>query len=141
VTAPQREDGAVIVEFAAVFIVFITLLWGLVGYGAIFAVQQSMEHAAAEATRAAIGMADEASAVTRAEEVANDQLSWLGTPGQVDTSATGDDTIQVVDCYTNARCLEVDLTYDWGTDPLVPSLFDIAMPDTLTARAVIQFSE
>lgn len=140
-TGIHREDGAVIVEFAAVFIVFVTLLWGLIGYGAIFAVQQSMEHAASEATRAVVGMSAEADALARAEEVVNDQLSWLGAAGQADTSPTGDDTIQMIDCYGSARCLEVDLAYDWAANPLVPSLFDIAMPDTLTARAVIQFSE
>jgi Flp pilus assembly protein TadG len=54
----RPEDGAVIVEFAAIFIVFAMLLWGLISYGVIFAAQQSLTHAVAEAARATVGMSD-----------------------------------------------------------------------------------
>ena len=50
----DAESGAVVVEFAIVFVLFVTLLWGLISYGAIFAVQQSLSHAAAEGARAGV---------------------------------------------------------------------------------------
>lgn len=138
----RREDetGAVVVEFAVVFIVFVLLLWGLVTYGVVFAVQQSLEHAADEATRVGYGQQDTAIIEQAAVDVINDQMQWLGAAGAFDP-ATGD-RAEVVPCpYTvdgrQPDCLEVEVTFDWADDALIPALFDVGIPDVLSATATI----
>jgi Flp pilus assembly protein TadG len=133
VKVTEREDGAVIVEFAIVFVLFMTLLWGLISYGAIFAVQQSLTHAAAEGARAAVNVPDPATAATRAEQVAADQLNWLDAAGvTVVASVTGCDYDAAIEC------VYVTTSYDWAGHAIVPSILDIATPDTLSSRAVVQ---
>jgi Flp pilus assembly protein TadG len=129
-----QDDGAVIVEFAAIFIVFAMLLWGLISYGVIFAAQQSLTHAAAEAARSTVGMSNVTEAEDRAEEMLQEELTWL---------ADGLDVVnaEVDECENNSArdCMHVTVTYDWGNNPIVPSILDVATPDTLTGRAVVQF--
>ena len=136
---PARQDGAVVVEFAAVFVLFALLLSGLIQYGVIFAAQQSLSHAAAEATRAVVNIADvdddgsaQDEAEARVAEVVRDQVEWLD--GEMDAS-DGDRVDYQVDFTGCPECIEVTISYDWAGDPLVPSLFRIATPATLSATA------
>jgi Flp pilus assembly protein TadG len=135
----RSEDGAVIVEFAVIFIVFVALLWGLISYGVIFAAQQSMAHAASEGARTGAGVADQAGAIAAAEGVAYNQLSWLGSDDPADGLEV---TVTIDPCDYDAtrNCLVVETTYDWANFPIVPSLLDISTPNTLTSRAVVQHS-
>lgn len=138
--SPRDESGAVVIEFAVVFIVFVLLLWGLISYGVVFAVQQSLEHAADEATRVGYGQTNQAIAEQAAIDIINDQLSWLGDAGAYDP-ATGD-SVDVVPCpYTvdgsTPDCLEVVVTFDWANDALIPALFDVGIPDVLSATATV----
>lgn len=135
----RAEDGAVIVEFAVIFIVFVALLWGLISYGVIFAAQQSMAHAASEGARTGVGVADQAGAITAAEDIAYDQLSWLGDDDPADGLEV-DASIAPCDYDATKYCLVVETTYDWANFPIVPSLLDISTPNTLTSRAVVQHS-
>lgn len=129
----DREDGAVVVEFAVVFILFMTLLWGLISYGAIFAVQQSLTHAAAEGARAAVNVPDPATAATRAEQVAADQLDWLEAAGLTVAAS-----VTPCDYDATIECVYVTTQYDWANHAIVPSILDVATPDTLSSRAVVQ---
>lgn len=131
----HEQDGAVVVEFAIVFVLFMTLLWGLISYGVIFAVQQSLSHASAEATRAGVDVIADADAESRADAVVADQLQWLDAAGITSQS-------DVVACDTTiypagTNCLVVEASYDWANHAIVPAILNIATPDTLTARAVI----
>lgn len=127
------------VEFAAVFVLFVLLLSGLIQYGVIFAAQQSLSHAASEATRAVVNVADanddgsaEDEVTERIEEVLDQQASWL------DGAIVANDAQKVdyvVDFSGCDACVEVTVTYNWEDDPLVPSLFRIATPSTLTGSA------
>lgn len=131
----RREDGAVVVEFAAVFLLFVTLLWGLITYGVIFAAQQTLTHAAAEAARATVSQASQDEAKDLALSTAQDQLDWLGTPGE-----PAREDVVFEPCAAPAddqTCVVVTYTYPWGTDPLVPSLLDIGVPDQLTGTAIV----
>lgn len=131
-----REDGAVIVEFAAVFVVFAVLLWGLISYGVIFAAQQSLTHAAAEAARATVGMSDPVAAEQHAIDMLDEELGWLA--GGIDEDAK-QATVAACDNDPGRDCMTATVTYDWGTHPIVPSILNVATPDTLTGRAVVQF--
>lgn len=130
----SREDGAVIVEFAAIFIVFAMLLWGLISYGVIFAAQQSLTHAASEAARATVGMSDPAAAEQRALDMVDEELGWLA-----DGIDTKEAAIAACDNAPSTECLTVRVTYDWAGHPIVPSILNVATPDTLSGRAVVQF--
>jgi Flp pilus assembly protein TadG len=128
------EDGAVIVEFAAIFVVFAMLLWGLITYGVIFAAQQSLTHGASEAARASVGIADPARAEQRALDMLDEELAWLEGGLDVRSASVG-----ACDNDPDRDCLRVTVTYDWRNHPIVPSILDVATPDTLTGRAVVQF--
>lgn len=130
----QREDGAVIVEFAAIFIVFAMLLWGLISYGVIFAAQQSLTHGAAEAARATVGMSDPVAAEQRAVDMLEQELDWLS-----DGLDVKDASVEPCDNDPTVDCMVVRVTYDWGGHPIVPSILNVATPDTLSGRAVVQF--
>lgn len=124
------DRGAVIVEFAAVFVVFMTLLAGLITFGMAFAVKQSVEHGTSEAARAVVGMRDSDDARDRMEVVLNDQLGWLGGLG-------GDARIESVRWDAcGGECLEVATVYDGGLLRLMP--FRFAAPDQVGASATIR---
>jgi hypothetical protein len=138
--APRRcgQDGAAVVEFAIVFALFVMLVSGLIQYGAIFAVQQSITHAAAEGTRAAVNVVDPFEADARARAVVADQLSWLPEGSW----SVGPNPTVVVPCQSppypaGTECVEVEVAYDWANYRLVPMIFRVAVPETLTSRAVI----
>lgn len=131
-----REDGAVVVEFAIVFVLFVTLLWGIFTYGVIFAVQQTVTHAAAEAARATVGQASTEDAKDVAYSVAQEQLSWLGTAGAPDRDAD----VQFAACPAPASdqtCVFVEYTYPWADEPIITPIFDIGIPDSLAGTAVM----
>lgn len=138
---PDGEQGAVIVEFAAVFVVFAILLAGLISYGMIFAVQQSLEHAASESARAAVGVADEGDAEGRVRDTLNEQLGWLASG---DTPLDHPDVEAVVCPMDGATAcsgvadgdLYVQVTYSGGLLSLMP--FQIATPSQLRASAVLE---
>lgn len=128
------EDGAVIVEFAAIFVVFAMLLWGLITYGVIFAAQQSLTHAASEASRVTVGIPDPAVAEQRAVDMLDQELTWLA-----DGLDRREASVEPCDNDPSRDCVNVLVTYDWQNNPIVPSILDVATPDTLTGRAVVQF--
>lgn len=140
-TRRQGEDGAVIVEFAAIFVVFTMLLWGLITYGLIFAAQQSLTHAASDAARSVVGLyPDEGAAQLRADEVFGTQFaegSWLDTGGLTHEVTFGQ-------CESTAsadprECATVTTRYHWDAYPVVPELLSVATPNWLSAKAVVQW--
>ncbi len=138
-----RQDGAVVVEFAVVFGLFVMLLAGLIQYGVIFAAEQALAHGASEATRAVVNIRDldddgstqdEADAEIAA--VLADQLSWLD--GSIDPT-DGREIDYTIDYTRCDGCVDVVVTYNWADDALVPALIDIATPDELSSSASIKY--
>jgi Flp pilus assembly protein TadG len=133
----QREDGVAAVEFAIVSMVFLLFLYGIITYGFIFGLDQSMNHAAEEGARAAISKTTEAAAITHAHDTALDRLSWLGSRIQ-----SSDIVATVADCAndTSVRCITVTITYPWSTRPIVPRLATLPQPGQLVATAVVELT-
>ena len=129
----RGEDGAVIVEFAAVFVVFAMLLAGLITYGMVFAVQQSLEHATSEAARAVVGISDQATAEQRMDDVLDDQLSWLGGLQADPGDGAWIETRRWDAC--GGECLVLQVSYRGDLLGLMP--FQIATPDQLAASATL----
>jgi len=130
----SRQNGAAAVEFAIVAMVFLLFLYGIITYGFIFGLDQSINHAAEEGARSAISSTTEAAAITQAHDTALDRLSWLGSNIQ-----PGDVVATVADCVNDAsvRCLTVTITYPWETRPIVPKLATLPQPGELVATAVV----
>lgn len=103
----RQQGGSVAVEFAFVFPIFFLLMYGIVVYGYIFFLNQSVNYAAQQAAEAAVAVDPEdedsdALRQTRVVEAVNDTLQWL--PGSQrarvticngSTCAVEDDTITV----------------------------------------------
>lgn len=147
---PQREDGAVVVEFAIVFVLLVVLLSGLIQYGVIFAAEQSITHAVSEVTRIVVDIPDSNGdgqtwdeAETRIADELDQQLSWLDSSIDRDDGRRVDFTVLCDGCPDGTancpECIEVTVTYNWAEDAIVPTMFPVATPDTLNAAASVQY--
>ncbi len=119
---------------------FFLILFGLITFGVILALKQSVTNAAAEGARSAVGIADDATATARAEATARDRLTWL----RDDQEAAVVVTAVVNPCVAGAgRCIEVVVTYPYDSEPLVPELpiISAATPSTFSSTAVVQITE
>jgi hypothetical protein len=138
VTGDRREDGAAVVEFAIVASLFLLLLWGLLVYGAVFATKQALAHAASEAAIAAAGAEDDQLDAS-ARQVIAAQLEWLGHFG---FDAADEQMARIVTepCQDapEVPCIRVQLTHDWASNPVIPSIASVVTPDTLTEYAVVK---
>jgi hypothetical protein len=138
----------VLVEFSLVVVLFVALLYGLVAYGLMLALKQSVTNAANEGARAAIG-----GSIEESYDTASDGLGWLGAKCcRSDNAALVPQTagaplvinpIQAL-CPGAApggpQCVTVSVSYDFAGAPLLPPLpgFGLAFPDTIQSTGVIQ---
>ena len=131
------EGGAALVEFALVLIPLMLLFYGTVMYGLILGLQQSITHTASAAARAAI-VTPEQDIPDRVEEVATQQLSWLGSK-----AVHFDDPAPVVGpCGysgdSDRRCVTVTIRYPYAEHPIVPTLLGIPVPTALSSTATLE---
>ncbi|WP_043421284.1 TadE/TadG family type IV pilus assembly protein [Azonexus hydrophilus] len=133
--AGRRQGGAVVIEFALVFVLFFMLMYAMVAYGLVFAIKHSLVQSANEGARAAVrdvGGLPERMAL--AETVAAESLAWLGArapaPQVTAAACTG----------TPYMCVDVLISYDYAANPLVPGLpaMGIVLPERLEGRAKVQ---
>ncbi len=126
------ESGAAILEFSLVVLLFVSFLYALVAFGVILAKKQEITNAAADGARAAVGSATPAAVAQARVEQA------LGAPGSKYTAS-----------YTTAactggtgNCITVTIDWDYAGNPVVPNppLFGKVTPDTLSTKAVVQYS-
>lgn len=130
------EGGAAAVEFALIGTVFLMLLFAIITFGLVFALNHTLSHAAAEGARSGL-VAGSATAVTVAETAAENRLGWLGT------GATVVATLEPCDGDPARECIRVVTTYDYLNNPLVPPLpgFGLIMPDVMSRSAVVQITQ
>jgi Flp pilus assembly protein TadG len=154
----ERDAGAVVLEFAIIFTLFMAVLWGIIGYGVIFAVQQNLTHAASEGARATLGMeldaaedagddtdgdglsdVDETAIQNRAIDVVEDsQLNWHT---DIRTFSVVGAEVGLCSYDNSLACLTVTILYPWTTEPIVPVLMDVAVPEELRAESTIQLTQ
>ena len=131
----QRQDGVAAVEFAVVSMVFLILLYGILTYGYIYSMDQSLNHAAEEGARAAIAATTEAAAITTAQDTAFARLS------QYQPSLQASDIVATVaNCDSGFRCITVTITYPWATRPIIPKFVGMPTPDQIIATATVQLT-
>jgi Flp pilus assembly protein TadG len=145
----QRDErGAALLEFAFVFGIFVFVLYGLIAFGMILSLKQSVTHAATEGARSAIGITNDPA--TPADERTDaaiahvrSSLNWLGTSKlnattiAVSYPATGSNPDQ---CPTT--CIKVVVTYPYNAQPLVPAApgLGLVTPSTLSSTAIVALS-
>ncbi len=132
----RGEDGAAIIEFAAVGILFMTLLWGILAYGFVFVAQHAVTHAASEGALAAAGIRTTPDGsgqptydFTAARDVVAAQLGGGITAGY------SVDIVRVA--CGSSRCVQVDVSLPWGDAAIVPFPFG-PLPEQLSSRAVVE---
>lgn len=79
---PHRQQGAAAIEFAAVFVVFFAVFYGVVSYSLPLLMMQSFNAAASEAVRRSVALSPTVSGyntllVSQAQSVVMNQLSWM----------------------------------------------------------------
>ncbi len=121
----MSQKGAVAVEMALVFSLFITLLWGMISYALPFFLMQVMNHATSEAVRAAV-RADPRQGTTayttKLQALATARLTqettWL--PAGMRNALVSSVSVTSI---TGIQMLVVKLTYvSYNTHPIVPIL-------------------
>ena len=128
----RGESGAAILEFSLVVILFVSFLYALIAFGVILAKKQEITNAAADGARAAVGSSDPTNAARlRVRDALGDPASRY-TDNYVTGSCTGG----------SGSCITVTIDWNYGANPVVPNppLFGKVAPDTLSAKAVVQYS-
>jgi Flp pilus assembly protein TadG len=133
----RREDGVAALEFAIVSMVFLLFLFGILTYGYIFGLSQSLNHAAEEGARSAISTTSNAAAITKAHDTAMSRLSWLGPRIQ-----SSDVVATVAACQSDptVQCITVTITYPWDTRPVIPKFVGLPTPNQMQAVAVVELT-
>jgi Flp pilus assembly protein TadG len=136
------ERGAALLEFALVFGIFVFVLYGLIAFGMILSMKQTITHAATEGARAAIGVVnDPATPNDERKDAAIARVnSALSAWNTAQKAATNIDVTFPNTCPTS--CIEVHVTYNYNNQPLVPPApgLGLGTPDTLSSDAIVALS-
>lgn len=156
----RGNHGVALVEFALVFILFFTLMLGIIAFGILLSFQQTMTQTANEAARAAAVTANNPlTVVDERLEAAKASIgqydSWgrscsspgFVAPGQTDCKGGG--RILAHDCggltQTAALpdCITVTLAYDYEHYPLLPTFPFVGhmLPNVISGNATAQISD
>lgn len=132
-----RQRGAVAIEFAAVFVLFFAVLYGVIGYCVPLLMLQAFNDAAAAGARVAVALNPEADgyqgnvrqAVDRA---VRERLAWM--PAQWYQACSGDSYLRGFDSVTVTQTVngepkdqtytrvDVCVSYPYARSPIVPIL-------------------
>jgi Flp pilus assembly pilin Flp len=141
--AAQR--GAAAIEFALVLSIFLIMISGIVGVGALLWAQQTLTSAVTEGARAVLdsslrGEADTTSGCV----VARDAAPWMSLQCTVTPQACA----WTLANGTAAQCVAIELKYDTAGWPLLTSMAALAagfgghwMQSSLSAHAMVQIQE
>ena len=146
----QRQRGSVAIEFAAIFLLFFTLVYGAIAYGIPAMIQLSFQHLTAEASRAALKVDPDQSSssfvsLVSQEVSATITASWLPEAWRTSCSAPDDggtwEALPSVEGGTSYGYIQTESLYDYTRyqlyvciqtqDSIVPQLIlgDIRLPD------------
>ena len=135
------QRGAALVEFSITITILLTIVFGIITYGVLLSFKAGMTQAAAQGARAA-AVEDWQDAADVAEDATADALPPFSKNCN---SADGDGlscTFSVAPCSatSSAKCITVDVVYDYKNHPLVPLMPFISalLPNTLRSTSVAQ---
>ncbi|MGH9066886.1 MAG: TadE/TadG family type IV pilus assembly protein [Acidimicrobiales bacterium] len=129
----RGQGGAALVEMAIVLPLLLMLLYGIISFGAVFLVDQTIKQAASDGARAALAGTTQATETSLARARASGDLAYLSTRPTVATSPAA--------CSppSQGNCMTVTVSYDYGAHPLIPALpgLGLLIPSTLTAQTTV----
>ena len=142
---PQKQKGAVAIEFALVFVIFFAVLYGVLSYSLPLLLMQSFNHSTAEAVRRSVAvdptsLTDKAykEAVEKvATDVLTDKLTWV-------PSAVRDSIQKKAEYDLNNKILKVTVklpsTALSNIMPVLklPGITVPSLPDDLQAQSSLQ---
>jgi len=143
-TRAHAQRGAYAVEFAMVFLIFFTLLYGIISYGMLFAFRLGLQNAAEDGARAALRYQSTLAArSTQAKATATLSANWMPavvTPNIIATVcevATNNCTAPTAStCAIWAtRCQMVVTVTATNLHLLLPPFPSFAIPDTIVGKA------
>jgi hypothetical protein len=147
----RGDEGAALVEFALVFIFFVTLIFGIMAFGVLLSFQQTLTHAANEAARAGAVVTDNKTTAPDERQAATAtaiaQFNQWGKRCNVGDGLTCTyvkrDCSGVTDTAALPDCITVTLTYDYQAHPILPDFPFISniLPNKLVANATAQISD
>ena len=150
-----KQKGVAAIEFALIFPVLFLMLYGLLSYSLIFAMQHSLSLAAAEGGRAAVrfvSKSDDISVrVNAACRAAQNALSWMasiGIPSQCTGNANSAVSISILEkpcpstasssAVSSVRCIDISAIYAYSANPLIPKI--VPVPSKLTGHSFTQIA-
>jgi Flp pilus assembly protein TadG len=134
----KDERGVAALEFAIVAQLLMLLLYGMLSYGFVFALDHNLSQASAEAARATISQpttSTDAQLISYAVTTARNELSFT----QAKTYANV--TAEVITCPSDSslRCIHVTITYDYSSHPLIPMAFlGGLLPSTVSSDSTVE---
>jgi Flp pilus assembly protein TadG len=133
----RDERGVAVLEFGIVSLLLMMMIYGVLTFGFVFALDHNLNHAASEGARAAILKSTTSATTAEVEQFAVDtaraRLSFQAAEDHAEIAAA-------VDACSNdpaVDCITVTIDYDYDTHPIVPRLFGLGV-SALNATAVVQ---
>jgi Flp pilus assembly pilin Flp len=120
----RDERGVAAVEFAIVSLLLLTILYGMITFGFVFALDHNLTSAAAEGARSAISEA-RVQPATPAGDLAVEQFAVDAARDRLAFAAARANAVIQADkrpCDNDQgiQCITVTIDYDYDTYPLVP---------------------
>lgn len=142
----RDESGAALVEFSLVFGLFVFILYGLIAFGMMFALKQSITNAASEGARSVVGVKDDPATpsvderVEKAKSTVAQRLDWLDD--RYDPASDLAASVEPCAGSTTSQCVRVRITYPYKDRPLVPPApgLGLVTPESFKSEAVVQIS-
>ena len=131
--AGRDARGAAAVEFALIVPFLMILVFGIINFGDMLSVRQSVSQAASEGARAAaVHPGSNAEKTTAAEDAVADALDAHGE------TCASDCSVVIGACQSGgSECVTVEVVIDYDT--LIPG-FGLVLPETLSYTAVARVS-
>jgi Flp pilus assembly protein TadG len=128
--ARGEERGAAAVEFALVVPLLLLVLFGIISYGFMLSVRQSLAQAAGEGARAAavtlVDARKQQAAVDAIDGALSYGLSCDGANLLRDGEVIGSCTVSAPAPCDDVECVTVTLRYDYRDHPVVPSVLGLS---------------
>ncbi len=143
-TGAHKQRGAYAVEFALVFMIFFTLLYGIITYGMVFAFRLGLQNAAEDGARAALRYQSTLPArAAQAQAIATQSSSWMPPIVTRSVSATvcgvvGNNCASPACGATwDTRCQMVVTVTASNLQQLLPPLPSFAVPTQIAGSATM----
>ncbi|MCP3021617.1 TadE/TadG family type IV pilus assembly protein [Cupriavidus basilensis] len=140
-----RSSGTAALEFAIVLPVFLAVVIGIVYFGIVLALQQTLTLAAEEGARAALrypsGASANNAAATQALRVSAASTTALAVlPASISSVISTANIAQTVSCANPSGSVCVRVTLNLPSSAILPAIPGVPIPTTLTGSATVQLA-